>query len=110
MEPRNRDSLSDSNGAVELRPGKLWSLGDIMKDFSGSGLLSLSYVCGVWTLQTSRENELLILTRRQENIDALASHTPILTDLGLSASLASVRKMIALLKNSNAKWAELHSL
>jgi hypothetical protein len=50
------------------------------------------------------------MTKREENIKAIQSHEELLTDLGLSACLASARKMVALLEDSNAKWGDLHAL
>jgi len=68
-----REIPSDSTGAVDWHPGKLWSLWDIMQTFDSSGMFSVVRVAVSWT-RLNNDPELIGEAARG-NIQALSLTT-----------------------------------
>jgi hypothetical protein len=94
---------------VHFAPGTPWSLLDIMRTFDVSGFLSLASAMAKLGMPDNK-NPVISSSDREAFSEKLSSYQEDLTDLGLAASRASVKKLIAQLCEPEATWNQVAPL
>jgi hypothetical protein len=93
----------------EWRPGRLWSLWEIMRPFHAAGLISLARVMGVWLTPSSEPDEILPETRTAR-VRELNDYRQVLSELSLPASKASLGRVIDTIGDSASTWTSLEDV
>src|SRR5215211_1193160 len=110
--------IGADRGSMGLRPGRLWSLWEIMESFQPALFMRLMEILGI----SHSRSALYKVSTRGKNIDtyeesAKATHDKMLAiyeksciELELTCSLASIREMRKKLAKPNCKRSDIISL
>jgi hypothetical protein len=111
-----REPQSGSNGAVSWRPGKLWSLWDIMKAFDAALFMKFMEAAGMTRtleqLDLKTEVRLSDLSNRwvRDWLALMNSYEKPCVELDLTASAATIRKIRTVLTKPDALTTEINPL
>lgn len=84
-------------------------LGNIMRTFYTSGLFSVTKTCSILSFPAIPKN-VILGENRKHNSDAFQSYVNTLTELGLSASKASLDRIIKKLEMKDCKYSDISDL
>jgi hypothetical protein len=111
---------SDRNGVADWRPGRLWSLWDIMRRFSVAQLLAIAAAGGLsgariefdkhFPVKPDSKSNMLEESNVVKFIESHESVAQACIDLELTCSLATIRKIQEMLRSPNPSYTKLHPL